>query len=69
MLAADVFCAFLETGVGNDDAVRRLGRRYAETFLARGGAEHPMDVFKAFRGREPDPAALLRLKGLAAQTT
>ncbi len=69
VLAADVFCAFLETGVGNDDAVRRLGRRYAETFLARGGAEHPMDVFKAFRGREPDPAALLRLKGLAAQTT
>ena len=66
VLAADVFCGFLEAGVEDDEAVRRLGRRYAETFLARGGAEHPMDVFKAFRGREPDPAALLRLKGLAS---
>ncbi len=64
VLAADAFASFEEAGLDNDEAVRRMGRRYAETLLGRGGSEHPMDVFKAFRGREPDVRALLRHKGL-----
>ena len=47
-------------------AVRTIGRRYRDTILALGGSRHPMDVFSAFRGREPSTAALLRHAGLAA---
>ena len=31
---------------------------------AVGGGEHPMEVFRRFRGRDPRPEALLRQKGL-----
>jgi oligopeptidase A len=34
--------------------------------LAVGGSREAMDAFVAFRGRKPDPAALLRQQGLAA---
>ena len=37
-----------------------VGRRYRETILALGGSRPPMDVFRAFRGREPTTDALLR---------
>ncbi|MGI5869489.1 MAG: M3 family metallopeptidase [Kiritimatiellia bacterium] len=66
VLAADVFLSFLDAGIEDDEAIQRLGKRYAETFLACGGGEHPMDVFRAFSGREPNPVALLRLRGLAS---
>jgi oligopeptidase A len=46
--------------------VAATGRRYRDTILAEGGARHPLDVFRAFRGRDPDPAPLLRHHGLAA---
>lgn len=64
VLAADVFGLFEEAGLENDEAVQRIGRRYAQTLLGEGGARHPMEVFKSFRGREPDVTALLRHKGL-----
>ena len=32
--------------------------------LSQGGREHPMELYKRFRGREPDPQALLRRAGL-----
>jgi len=66
VLAADAFGAFEEVGLGNDFAIEQLGRRYRETVLARGGSQHPMEVFKAFRGREPSTEALLRHSGLGA---
>ena len=34
-------------------AVVSVGRRYRETILALGGRRLPMDVYRAFRGREP----------------
>ena len=43
-----------------------VGRRYRETILALGGSRPPVDVFRAFRGREPTTDALLRHAGLAA---
>ena len=64
VLAADVFAMFEEHGLDNTAEVQRIGRRYTETILAQGGAIHPMEVFKAFRGREPDVRALLKQKGL-----
>ncbi len=64
VLSADAFAAFEEAGLGDAQAVERLGRLYGQTVLGLGGGEHPMEVFKAFRGREPDPQALLRHRGL-----
>jgi oligopeptidase A len=66
VLSADAFAAFEEAGLDNDDALSGIGRRYRDTILALGGSRHPMEVFKAFRGREPTTAALLRHSGLAA---
>ncbi len=64
VLAADAFGLFEEHDLHSDADVKRIGKRYTETILAKGGAMHPMEVFKAFRGREPDVTALLRQKGL-----
>eukprot|EP00752_Nemacystus_decipiens_P015237 g13570.t1 len=65
VLSADCFGAFEEAGLGDEAAVKALGQRFKETFLERGGGEHPMAVFEAFRGREPSTEALLRHNGLA----
>jgi oligopeptidase A len=66
VLSADAFAAFEEAGLENEGAIAQVGQRYRETVLAYGGGKHPMEVFKAFRGREPDTAALLRHNGLVA---
>jgi oligopeptidase A len=65
VLSADAFSAFEEAGLENEQAIARIGRRFRDTVLAQGGSRHPMEVFKDFRGREPDPQALLRHNGLA----
>jgi len=65
VLSADCFGAFEAVGLDDEAKVVETGRRFRETFLARGGGEHPMDVFKAFRGRGPSTEALLRHNGLA----
>lgn len=64
VLSADCFGAFEEIGLDDEAAVVETGRRFRDTFLQRGGGEHPMDVFKAFRGRGPSTEALLRHNGL-----
>jgi len=64
VLSADAFSAFEEAGLEDQRAVAATGRRFRDTVLALGGSRHPMDVFKAFRGREPSTAALLRQAGL-----
>ena len=57
---------FEEAGLDDEYAVITTGRRYRDTVLALGGSRHPMEVFKAFRGREPSSAALLGHAGLAS---
>src|SRR5262249_55356498 len=64
VLSADAFSAFEEAGLEDPRAVAATGRRFRDTVLALGGSRHPMEVFKAFRGREPSTAALLRQAGL-----
>jgi oligopeptidase A len=64
VLSADAFAAFEEAGLNNDKAIKDTGKRYRDTVLALGGGEHPMTVFKAFRGREPSTKALLQHSGL-----
>ncbi len=64
VLSADAFAAFEEVGLDNEEAVKAIGRRFRDTVLAIGGSSHPMNVFKAFRGREPSTEPLLRHSGL-----
>ncbi len=66
VLSADAFAAFEEVGLDNGAAIAATGRRFRETILAGGGSRHPMELFTAFRGREPSTAALLRHRGLVA---
>jgi oligopeptidase A len=66
VLSADAFAAFEEVGLSNDAAIRELGKRYRETVLARGGSEHPLEVYRSFRGRDATIDALLRHNGLIA---
>jgi oligopeptidase A len=64
VLSADAFAAFEEADLENEEAIASTGERFRETVLALGGSLHPMEVFKKFRGREPDTEALLRHSGL-----
>ena len=66
VLSADAFAAFEEAGLENERAMSETGKRFRDTVLSLGGSRHPMDVFKAFRGREPKTDALLRHSGLVA---
>ncbi|MBI5496391.1 MAG: M3 family metallopeptidase [Deltaproteobacteria bacterium] len=66
VLSADAFGAFEEAGLGDAAAVTAVGARFRDTVLALGGSVHPSDVFRRFRGRDPEPTALLRHAGLAA---
>jgi oligopeptidase A len=64
VLSADAFAAFEEAGLDDDAAIASIGRRFRDTVLSLGGSRHPMEVFTAFRGRQPSTQALLRHRGL-----
>ena len=64
VLSEDVFSAFEEAGLDDEEAVRQTGRRYRDTILAMGGGTHPSEVFRLFRGRDPSIEPLLRHAGL-----
>ncbi len=59
-LAADAFARFEEEGIFN----RGLGREFMRHILEPGGSEDFMVLFQRFRGRPPDPRALLRRSGI-----
>jgi Zn-dependent oligopeptidase len=60
VLDADAFEYFKENGVFNKD----IADKFKENVLSAGGSEHPMELYKRFRGKEPDVKALLRRAGL-----
>lgn len=60
VLDADAFELFQEKGLFS----REAADRFRENILERGGTEHPAELYKRFRGREPDPDALLRRDGM-----
>jgi oligopeptidase A len=62
VLSADAFGAFAAAGVLDAAA----GERFRREILAVGGSRPALESFIAFRGREPEPEALLRSYGLAA---
>jgi oligopeptidase A len=61
VLSADAFSLFEENGVMDPVA----GRRFRECILEVGGSVDALDAFIAFRGRPPEPGALLRLAGIS----
>jgi len=60
VLEADAFEYFKETGIFNTTTANK----FRKNILERGGSEHPMSLYKKFRGHEPDTKALLRKSGL-----
>lgn len=69
VLSADAFAAFEEAGLDDEAAVAETGRRFRDTVLGLGGSQHPMDIYRQFRGREPNTQALLRHNGLLPVTS
>lgn len=59
VLDADAFEAFKENGIFDAATAARF-----KTLLSKGGTEDPMDLYVVFRGRKPNPEALLRRAGL-----
>jgi peptidyl-dipeptidase Dcp len=59
-LDADAFEFFKQEGIFDQS----VAQAFAENILSRGGSEHPMRLFEKFRGRKPDPDALLRRDGM-----
>lgn len=60
VLSADAYSKFEEDGIFNRDT----GREFLENILEMGGSKPPMELFVAFRGREPQVDALLRHSGI-----
>ena len=60
VLDADAFEYFQEKGIFN----KEVATKFKENVLSKGGTEHPMLLYKRFRGQEPKPEALLRRAGL-----
>jgi oligopeptidase A len=60
VLAADAFAKFEENGIFDQET----GQAFLHCILEQGGSRHPMELFVAFRGREPQIDALLRHCGM-----
>ncbi|MDW7695583.1 M3 family metallopeptidase [Flammeovirgaceae bacterium SG7u.111] len=60
VLDADAFEYFKEEGIFN----KEVAEKFRENILSAGGSEHPMTLYKRFRGKEPSPDALLKRAGL-----
>jgi oligopeptidase A len=62
VLSSDAFSRFEEEGVFN----QQTGHDFLTNILEMGGSKEPMEMFVAFRGREPEVDALLRHSGITA---
>jgi Zn-dependent oligopeptidase len=62
VLDADAFDYFQENGIFN----KEIAEKFKDNVLSKGGTEHPMILYKRFRGQEPKPDALLKRAGLVS---
>lgn len=62
VLDADAFSRFKREGIFN----AQTGAAFVEHILSKGNSAEPMELYRAFMGREPDVRALLVRSGLAA---
>jgi peptidyl-dipeptidase Dcp len=60
VLDADAFALFQERGVFD----KKTAVSFKENILSQGGTDHPMTLYRKFRGQEPTPDALLKRAGL-----
>lgn len=60
VLDADTFSLFKEKGIFNQE----VAASFRENILSKGGTEHPMTLYKRFRGQEPSIHALLKRNGI-----
>ena len=60
VLDADAFSLFKEKGIFNTETAQS----FRDHILSKGGTEHPMTLYKRFRGQEPTIDALLRRNGI-----
>ncbi len=60
VLDADAFDYFKQHGIFN----KEIASKFKDFVLSQGGTEHPMTLYKKFRGQEPSPNALLKRAGL-----
>ena len=60
VLDADAFLLFKEKGIFNTETANS----FREHVLSKGGTEHPMILYKRFRGQEPGIEALLKRNGI-----
>ena len=61
VLDADAFSVFKKEGIFN----QATARRFRDNILSRGGTEHPMTLYKRFRGQEPTIDALMKRDGIS----
>ena len=64
VLAADAFSLFEEKGIFHPET----GEAFLANILEKGGSQEPMELFKAFRGREPEVDALLKQTGISGNS-
>jgi peptidyl-dipeptidase Dcp len=64
VLDADAFAYFKEQGIFN----KEVAQKFKEYVLSKGGTEKPMNLYKKFRGSEPNLDALLKRAGLLNKT-
>ncbi|MBR4898397.1 MAG: M3 family metallopeptidase [Prevotella sp.] len=64
VLDADAFSVFKKKGIFNQETAQR----FRDNILSRGGTEHPMTLYKRFRGQEPTIDAILKRNGIKRQT-
>lgn len=60
VLDADAFDYFKQNGIFN----KEIAAKFKDNILSQGGTDHPMTLYKKFRGQEPSPDALLKRAGL-----
>ena len=60
VLDADAFSLFKEKGIFN----KEVANSFRKHVLSKGGTEHPMTLYKRFRGQSPDIQALLKRNGI-----
>lgn len=65
VLDKDAFEAFRQS---NDIFDRRIAERFRSEVLSRGGEDDGMNLYRAFRGAEPDKTPLLKARGLCPET-
>ena len=64
VLDADAFSVFQREGIFNT----ATAQRFRDEILSKGGTEHPMTLYKRFRGGEPTIEALLKRNGIKRET-